>query len=436
MPTDQDIYNVIAGHKPVIGGRAGLGGTSMQGWNDVLSETEIRSVIDYIKELGGLDPPALPAIAITGKGNLTEAEKARAKELFKDRCSECHGTGGRGSGTKRLRDDWGGRTWPRDLTKPWTFRAGSGIEDIYTRITVGIPGTQMPSFADTRSKKALTEAERWAVADHVASISSAGTMPVAGAIAKAVRIETETPTRPDDPAWSQAVGAAFHLIPQLIADKRLFTPTLDSIVVKALYNDRDISVLLEWHDRTRSLPGDELAASLAEGPAFPDGAAVQFPSKVPKEDDPTLPPFGMGGPETDGAVDIWFWQSPARPDEKETVRIIRTGGPQDIREMKTDAGRVTTAGVYDNGVWRVVFKRALLTQTDGMQFDGRRFIPFALAAWDGSNAERGSRHTMTPWLWMSMTAPLDRTIYLWPILIGALAFCAIRLLLRGAKRRD
>lgn len=435
MPADQDLRESIAGHKPAAGGWTGMGGTSMPGWSDVLSEDEINTVIDYIKEIGGLDPPTLPMIELSGRANPTEAQKARAKELFKDRCSECHGAEGRGDGTKRLKDDWGGRTWPRDLAKPWTFRAGAGVEAIYTRITVGIPGTQMPSFADTRSKKALTEAERWAVADYVASFTSAGMIPTAGAVAKAARIETKTPARPDDPAWSQAEGTAFYITPQLIADDRLFTPTIDSVVVKALYNESDFSLLIEWHDRTNSLPGDKQAANLAEGQVYPDGVAVQFPSTLPNEGDATLPPFGMGGKETAGAVDIWFWQSPAKPGNKESLRILQASGPQDVSETKTGAAGVTAIGSYDKGVWRIVFKRTLMTQTDGMQFNGRRFIPFALAAWDGSNGEHGSKHTMTPWVWMSMTAPLNRAIYIWPILIGALAFGIIWLLFKGTVKR-
>ncbi|MBI5885994.1 MAG: c-type cytochrome [Deltaproteobacteria bacterium] len=435
MPTDQDLRASIAGHKPATGTLAGLNGTSMPGWSDVLSDDEITSVIDYIKELGGLDPPALPSIELSGMTNPTDAEKARAKELFKDRCSECHGAEGRGDGTKRLKDDWGGRTWPRDLTKPWTFRAGSGVEAIYTRITVGIPGTQMPSFADTRSKKALTEAERWAVADYVASLANADTMPVAGAVARAARIETETPAMPDDPAWSKAAGAAFYLTPQLIADERLFTPTIDSIVVKALYNERDFFMLIEWHDRTKSLPGDSLAASLADGQVYPDGVAVQFPSALPDEDNATLPPFGMGGKEANGAVDIWFWQAQAKPGNNETLRILQASGPQKIKDMDTNASGVTAIGNYDKGVWRVVFKRPLKTQTDGMQFNGRRFITFSLAAWDGSNAERGSKHTLTPWLWMSMTGPPNKSIYFWPAAIGILSFAIIWLIFRNTVRR-
>lgn len=434
MPTDLDLYNVIAGHKS-DSGWTGLNGTSMPGWSDILSDAEIRAVVDYIKEIGGLDSPRLGAITLTGKNAVTEADRAKGPQLYKDRCSECHGEEGRGDGTKRLKDDWGGRTWPRDLTKPWTFRAGTGVNAIFTRITTGIAGTQMPSYADEASKKALTETERWAVAQYVTTFAEPDKRPVAGAFVKAVKINADTPVRADGLEWSQAQATAFTLTPQIIEEERLFTPTNDSITVKALYNDKDISILLEWHDRTPSLPGDKKVEELAGGPVFPDGVAVQFPSVLPKEGDLTLPMSGMGGPDRGGAVDIWFWQAPDAKDKPQRVRLMQAKGSKETSEIDAGKEGVIADGVYDRGVWRVVFKRALRTESGRMQFDGRRFIPLALAAWDGSNAERGGRHTMTPWLWMNMTEPQGRSIYIWPLVIGAMAFAIIWLIFRGTVRR-
>ncbi|MCZ7562862.1 MAG: hypothetical protein M5U08_02825 [Burkholderiales bacterium] len=33
------------------------------------------------------------------------------------------------------------------------------------------------------------------------------------------------------------------------------------------------------------------------------------------------------------------------------------------------------------------------------------FIPIAFAAWDGSNGENGSRHTLTTWYWLMLEPP-------------------------------
>ncbi len=58
---------------------------------------------------------------------------------------------------KKLEDDWGNRIWPRNLTKPWTWRATQTQEIneqerdetirniyIYIHLSIGIPGTPMP----------------------------------------------------------------------------------------------------------------------------------------------------------------------------------------------------------------------------------------------------------------------------------------------------
>lgn len=52
--------------------------------------------------------------------------------------------------------------------------------------------------------------------------------------------------------------------------------------------------------------------------------------------------------------------------------------------------------------WRVVIKRALSTADpeQDIQFVEGAFIPVAFAAWDGSNSECGSRHTLTTWYWV------------------------------------
>ena len=42
-------------------------------------------------------------------------------------------------------------------------------------------------------------------------------------------------------------------------------------------------MLLEWDDRTKSIPGDELAEKIADNPMSEDGVAVQLPVVIPTE---------------------------------------------------------------------------------------------------------------------------------------------------------
>ena len=144
FPYEEDIYKIIAN---------GMTGTSMPFWKDVLSDKDIWNLVAYVKSLAGLEGE--PAAKVNyGKQVSSSAESIKkGKELFIDRCSECHGEEGKGNAMKKLKDDWvGNRLWPRNLTKPWLFRGGNDPKDIYTRISTGIQGTPMRSFDEPQSK--------------------------------------------------------------------------------------------------------------------------------------------------------------------------------------------------------------------------------------------------------------------------------------------
>jgi hypothetical protein len=55
------------------------------------------------------------------------------------------------------------------------------------------------------------------------------------------------------------------------------------------------------------------------------------------------------------------------------------------------------------------------------------FIPVAFAAWDGSNGEKGSRHTMTTWYWLLLeprrgNQPLFAALGVFLVVIGGEAW--------------
>ncbi|MDP6389854.1 MAG: c-type cytochrome, partial [Alphaproteobacteria bacterium] len=163
FPNDRDLFRMI---------RDGMPGTAMPGWSDMLSEQSISDLVAYIKTFAGLEEEK-PEKQVDYGSQIASSEDsiAKGRKLFTDRCVECHGEGGKGDAVKKLKDDAGNRTWPRNLTKPWTFRASNDPKDIFTRISVGIPGTQMPSFADPKSKKKLSIEQRWHVANFAASLA-------------------------------------------------------------------------------------------------------------------------------------------------------------------------------------------------------------------------------------------------------------------------
>ncbi|HBO84431.1 MAG TPA: hypothetical protein DD641_05555, partial [Deltaproteobacteria bacterium] len=276
LPNDENIFRMIAD---------GMPDSSMPGWKDILKEKEMWDLVAFIKTFAGLEGKPKKQIDFSKQVKSSKESIERGKKLFIDRCSECHGEEGRGDGGKKLKDDWEARTWPRNLSKPWSFRVNNDPKEIFARITAGIAGTQMPSFADPASKKKLSDEERWDVANYAASLADASkTIKEGSTVVKAKRVSGSLPEKADDPKWQEAEPTNFYLIPQIIAKERFFTPSNNSIRARAFYNDKEIAILLEWDDRTKSIPGDEKAAEVSlDGQVFEDGAAMQFPVTIPEE---------------------------------------------------------------------------------------------------------------------------------------------------------
>ncbi len=392
FPNDDDVFRMI---------RDGMPGTAMPGWSDVLEEQEMWDLVALIKTFAGLEeeepgPPLDYGVQVESSPESIE----KGAEIFHDgdRCSECHGQEGKGDAVKGLKDDAGYRTWPRNLTKPWTFRASNDPKDIFTRVSNGIPGTQMPPFADPASDKKLTIEERWHVANYVNSLAKTDKMVnPENTVVKADKVEGKLPDSPDDPQWDNTVPTTFFLVPQIIGKDRFFTPSNDTLTARALYSDAEIAILLEWDDRTESIVGDDRAEKISDPEIAPDAVAVQLPVTMPEGQQ--KPYFGMG--DAGNPVSLWMWRSGTK-DQPEAVSLSNSRGFKDIEKRDAAALGLSARGAYKNGTWRVVMKRPLTTGDPAadLQFEEGRFVPIAFAAWDGSNSEKASRHTMTTWYWL------------------------------------
>ena len=147
-------------------------------------------------------------------------------------------------------------------------------------------------------------------------------------------------------------------------------------------------MLLEWGDRTRSLPGDEVAAKISESPLYEDKVAIQLPVTMPEG--MQKPYFGMGDKEH--PVNLWQWSS-GTTTEPQSVNLLNAVGFNTAEVRANDS--LSASGVYKAGTWRVVFKRKITTgSSDDLQFMDGLFIPIAILAWDGSAGETGSKHTL------------------------------------------
>ncbi len=432
MPADEDVFRMISNPMNHASLWRGMSGTSMPNWDDTLKEQERWDLVAYIKAFGNLEAPQKPSIDYKGEIKSSKESVEKGKEIFKKMCVECHGEEGRGDATKKLKDDLGFRTWPRNLTKPWTFRVNNDPKNIYTRISVGIPGTQMPSFADPSSAKVLSDEDRWNVANYVVSIADDVKRPKDDTVLKALRLEGELPDKVDDPKWAEAQPTSFYLIPQIIAKERFFTPTIDGITARAFFNDKEISILLEWDDRTKSIPGDEKAAELSEGDVLEDSAAIQFPVTIPEEME--KPYFGMG--DSAKPVNIWQWKS-GKTDAPEGVKLLNAKGFQKIEQRDAAKAGLKGTAVYNNGTWRVVMKRPLATEEKDKdtQFVEGKYTPIAFAVWDGSNGESGSKHAMTTWYWLLLKPGTSKSVYIIPVIVALLVFGGELFLVRSARKK-
>ncbi|MBC8338467.1 MAG: c-type cytochrome [Alphaproteobacteria bacterium] len=406
----------------------GMPGTAMPGWSDILSEQEISDVIHYIKTFAELEEEKPSDQIDYGTQVKSSPESiATGKKIFHDgdRCSECHGAEGLGDAVKKLKNDNGERTWPRNLTKPWTYRASNDAKDIFARVTAGIPTTQMPSFTNPKSKKKLSIEDRWHVANYAASLADAGKKVRAeNTVIKAVRVEGDVPTSPDDPAWQQSTSSTFFLVPQIIAKPRFFKSANDSVSVRALYNDKRLSVLIEWDDRTKSIPGDEVAIKIADKGMSPDAIAVQFPVEIPAGME--KPYFLMGSDAK--PVNLWRWSS-GTTEKPESVALIDAAGITNQQPRDAATSGLSAKGAYKDGTWRVAMTRLLTTSETAkdIQFAPGRFIPIAFFNWDGSNSEQGTKHTLTTWYWLLLqpeagSKPLMAAIIVALLIGGALVW--------------
>ncbi len=132
-------------------------------WRDVLTDSEIVAVVDYVKAFAHLragSPIAVPPITRSDSASIARG----ARVYHAQGCDACHGE----DGQKRtsLLDSKGQRIVARDLAAPWTFRGGSAPRDVWLRLTTGLAPSPMPSFANT-----TTANERWDLVNYVASLA-------------------------------------------------------------------------------------------------------------------------------------------------------------------------------------------------------------------------------------------------------------------------
>ena len=425
-PRDENLFDTI---------KHGLPRTAMPAWKSELSDEQIRSLILVIKGfdwIGTWAPEGAPdddfdedglykgkpisvadELLLENRIPATPASLARGKQAFLKNCSPCHGDEGRGSPSaeKKLRDEWGARIWPRDLTKPWTWRvtnvddnAEQTIANIFTRLSVGIPGTPMPEHAS-----GVSQTTRWDIANYVYSLRVTTPSLSESLVIEATKVEGRLPKSINDGIWATAKPTTFMMIPNVLGGDRLIKPLNDSISVRALSNHEEVAIMLEFDDRTHSRPGDPDAEKIRDPklPLYPDAVAIQFPKQGAFSSEPVIElPLFEHGDRSHGTT-IWYWRAESvEPSVPPATIIFDAGGFGEKLKPRSADNSVTAEGEWVNGRWRVMFKRRIhADDVRDVSFADGAFIPISFAEWDGSNGETGSKHMLSSWYWLSLPSP-------------------------------
>ncbi len=474
LPRDEDLFKTI---------KDGLDGTGMPGWKTLLTDEQINSLIpvlksfdvtatwppedaedeDYDEDSGRYLKDDYQIIAErepeAGQVLYSEDSIAKGQVAFEKACAECHGNTGRGNiiSGKQLADDWGNRIWPRDLTKPWSWRATNftagktpeesrdqTIRNIYTRLSIGVPGTPMPAHRATEegNKDPVSLEDRWHIANYVYSLRNTTTPMSDSNMVRATKVMSGLPDLASDTRWAEAEATTMRLVPNIIKEERLFTPLNDAITVRALYDDREIALLLEFDDRTDSRPGEETSEGIQDEDLelFSDAVAVQFPKEEAYETKPVVvkPLYRHG----DGRhpTTMWYWNAGSvEPPAPQRAALLDATGPDQPIIPRVSDPTLSAQGEWKDGRWQVVMKRP----RNGGGKDGKagdihfvegQFLPVSFANWDGSNGEKGAKHTLTTWGWLVLPPEIDQQrLYGIPAGIALLVFIFGLLLVRNQR---
>lgn len=422
LPTDEDLFRTIS---------RGIPGSGMPSWKRLLSEDERLQIIAYIKTFSDRfknNAPPKP-IPMGKEPSPTPELIKKGKEFFegKAQCILCHGKSGRGNGViaEAIVDVWGNPLYPRNLTKSWQYKGGTEAKDIFLRISGGIEGTPMPAYLDK-----LAEEERWTIALYVKSLQKPA--PSGSRVVIESRpVTDEIPLDPNAPLWREGEAVEVLMSGQVHVPPRNQDPTVDLVLVKSVYNDKEVGFWLEWDDRTQNITHQDSegvqkmeAADFTQSypvlypPAvrlrgLRDAVALQFPVRIPQG--PEKPHFFLG--DTGKPVNLWYWKADVQKVEELNAKGYKTPASVQPPESQQATGR----GVFDDGVWRVVLKRPLTTKdvANDIQFLSGQLIPVAVHVWDGANGEAGLRRSISSWYFVVLKARVPPWVYLFTAFVVA-----------------
>lgn len=187
-----------------------------------------------------------------------------------------------------------------------------------------------------------------------------------------------------------------------------------SVTVKTFHNKSDIYFYMSWKDGTED-------RTLGIG-KFSDACAIMFPLSKDPGDFPTLMMGFMG------KANIWHWKANRDREywsgqefndnayadyhypfeDKETLAVSKdalTSAVNDLISIRVttitpkEAQNVAGKGMWSDGAWQVVFKRAI-EPLDPELDAGFAYVKrlCAFAVWNGDKGDRGGRKSISDWV--------------------------------------
>jgi hypothetical protein len=258
----------------------------------------------------------------------------------------------------------------------------------------------------------------------------------------------EEPLPVNDPnaaVWQEATALDIPLSAQNVSPPRLLEASVRSLTARALHNNEQLAILVEWEDATQNDQNVRVQD-------FRDAVAVQFPLSQ------TQPFFCMG--QAGGNVNIWHWKAdwnakmttrqdvdttypdmyvdgytfanteagaastieeyedlnyvPARAAGnlfasalQSPVEDIIAGGFGTLTSQGAEGQNVQGYGTWAEGKWQVIFTRTLDSEEDeDIQLLPGRVYSIAFAAWDGEHEERNGQKSTSQWVSLQLERPV------------------------------
>lgn len=147
LPTQHDLFRTITN---------GIENSMMPAFAS-LSEDERWGLVEVIRRFGGIEEEEGESITISARPELTDESIAMGVKVYERLdCASCHGPTGWGDGDSSLtlENDAEERVWAANL-QSGVYKGGAEPEQLYTRISTGLDGSPMPSYAEEASPEEI-----------------------------------------------------------------------------------------------------------------------------------------------------------------------------------------------------------------------------------------------------------------------------------------